>query len=114
VGDDGVSIVLDGGLRLPVPAECQAKLKSIKGRAMTFGIRPEHISVGSKAKDLLQAEIVLTEPLGSDTLALLRIGKSEMTGRFPPDVGLKPGSTRGVSLAMDKFHLFDTETGVAA
>jgi multiple sugar transport system ATP-binding protein len=114
VGDDGVSIVLDGGLRLPVPTESQAKLTPIKGRAMTFGIRPEHINVGSKAKDILHAEVILTEPLGSDTLALLRIGKAEMTGRFPPDVGLKPGSTRGVSLAMDKFHLFDTETGVAA
>ncbi len=114
VGEDGKSIVLDGGQRLLVPAGRQAMLAPIKGRSMTFGIRPEHIAFGSGAKGLLHAEIILTEPLGSDTLALIRIGKVEITGRFPPDAGLKPGSTRGVSLAMDRFHLFDTETGIAA
>jgi multiple sugar transport system ATP-binding protein len=114
VSDDGKSIVLDGGVKLPVPAERQAMLKPLKGKAMTFGIRPEHITVGGGGKDLIHSEVILTEPLGSDTLGLLRIGKVEITGRFPPDSGLKPGSTRGISLAMAKFHLFDPETGVAA
>jgi multiple sugar transport system ATP-binding protein len=80
---------------------------------MTFGIRPEHITLGG-GKDQVHAEVVLTEPLGSDTLALLRIGRAEITGRFAPDSGLVSGATRGVTLAMNKFHLFDPETGIAA
>ncbi|MGL4242197.1 MAG: TOBE domain-containing protein, partial [Beijerinckiaceae bacterium] len=89
----------------------RAALAAVKGKRMTFGIRPEHISLGGG--DQLHAEVVLTEPLGSDTLALLRIGKAEMTGRFAPDAGLVAGATRGISLAMSKFHLFDPETGLA-
>jgi multiple sugar transport system ATP-binding protein len=114
VGNDGASIVLDGGLRLAVPRERHDTLQPIRGQAMTFGIRPEHILIGGSAGALHHAEVILTEPLGSDTLALLRIGKAEMTGRFQPDAGLKPGATRGVTLAMGKFHLFDPQTGIAA
>jgi multiple sugar transport system ATP-binding protein len=114
VGEDGATIVLDGGLRLAVPEERRKMLLAIRGKAMTFGIRPEHILVGTGGHDLLHAEVILTEPLGSDTLALLRIGKAEMTGRFQPDAGLKPGATRGVTLAMNKFHLFDPQSGIAA
>jgi multiple sugar transport system ATP-binding protein len=112
VSEDGQSVVLDGGVVLKVPEARRSALFPLKNKRMTFGIRPEHITLGGGA-DQVHADVVLTEPLGSDTLALLRIGKAEVTGRFPPDAGLKSGATRGISLAMDKFHLFDPETGVA-
>jgi multiple sugar transport system ATP-binding protein len=111
VSDDGKGVVLDGGVTLKVPENRQSALFPLKGKRMTFGIRPEHIALGGPEQT--HAEVVLTEPLGSDTLALLRIGKAELTGRFAPDSGLAAGATRGVSLAMSKFHLFDPETGLA-
>jgi ABC-type sugar transport system ATPase subunit len=112
VNDAGDGLVLAGGVALQAPAEKRGPLPAIKGKPMTFGIRPEHISVGS-GPEQLHAEIILTEPLGSDTLALLRIGEAEMTGRFAPDAGLKAGATRGIALNMEKFHLFDPDTGLA-
>jgi multiple sugar transport system ATP-binding protein len=112
VAADGASLTLDGGLKLPIPEDRRAALQAARGRRMTFGIRPEHIALGG-GTDQVSAEIVLTEPLGSDTLALLRLGKAEITGRFPPDASLLAGNTRGVTLAMNKFHLFDPETGMA-
>jgi ABC-type sugar transport system ATPase subunit len=112
VSEDGASIVLDGGVRLSAPGERLPMLARLKGRAMTFGLRPEHISAGGG--DPVEAEVVLTEPLGSDTLALLRIGNCEMTGRFPPDAGLRSGVRQTVSLAMNRFHLFDPDSGIAA
>jgi multiple sugar transport system ATP-binding protein len=61
--------------------------------------------------------VVLIEPLGSDTLGLVRLGAGadagEMTGRFPPEAPLKVGEPIDVTLALDKFHLFDPETGAA-
>jgi multiple sugar transport system ATP-binding protein len=111
VSADASSVVLDGGVALSVPESRQAALRPLGGRSMTFGMRPEHMALGGA--DQVHAEVVLTEPLGSDTLALLRIGKVEMTGRFPPDSSLVSGATRGISLAMTKFHLFDPETGLA-
>jgi ABC-type sugar transport system ATPase subunit len=113
VTEKGKGITLDGGVTLKVPEDCWRSLTPLAGKRMTFGIRPEHITLGG-GKDQVHAEVVLTEPLGSDTLALLRIGRAEITGRFAPDSGLVSGATRGVTLAMNKFHLFDPETGIAA
>ena len=36
-----------------------------------------------------------------------------MTGRFAPEAGLRVGETMAVSLAMNRFHLFDPQTGAA-
>jgi multiple sugar transport system ATP-binding protein len=112
VAADGKAIVLDGGVKLSVPKARLPALAAIKDKPMTFGIRPEHITV-SDEKGALAVDVLLTEPLGSDTLALLKLGNVEMTGRFAPDIGLKAGTKRGISLAMDKFHLFDPDTGIA-
>jgi multiple sugar transport system ATP-binding protein len=112
VGQDGRTIVLKGGLTLAVPEVRRAALAPVAGKAMTFGIRPEHITLGG-GTDLVHAEIILTEPLGSDTLCILRIGDAEMTARFAPEAGLVLGATRGITLAMNKIHLFDPQTGLA-
>ena len=36
-----------------------------------------------------------------------------MTGRFSPDAGLAVGQQLTVSLALNRFHLFDSESGMA-
>jgi hypothetical protein len=60
---------------------------------------------------------MLVEPLGSDTLGLIKLGAGpdagEMTGRFPPEANLRVGAELPVALALNRFHLFDPETGVA-
>ena len=108
---DGASVVLGGGARLPVPEERRAAARSAAGRDLRFGIRPEHLTLGGAAA--FDAEVILTEPLGSETLALLSIGGAEFTGRFAPEAGLKAGMRAPISLAMHRFHLFDEATGLA-
>jgi multiple sugar transport system ATP-binding protein len=111
---DGKALTLDGGITLAIPLDRQTALVTHKDKPLTFGIRPEHIMLASDASaPALLTDVLLTEPLGSDTLALLKLGSIEITGRFPPDVGLKAGSTVPIALAMTKFHLFDTKTGQA-
>jgi multiple sugar transport system ATP-binding protein len=113
VAKDGQSLLFDGGVTVAVPKERWANLTSVQGRAMRFGIRPEHISVAPKSTEAIAAKVILTEPLGSDTMALLQFGNVELTGRFAPDAGLKPGLMVPIALEMHKFHLFDGETGLA-
>ncbi len=120
VGEGGRTLHLAGAVDLPVPARRVAECARHVGRALTFGLRPEHISAGSSAEpDIAHVEgrVMLVEPLGSDTLALIRLGAGadagEMTGRFPPEAGLKVGQALPVSLALGRFHLFDPGTGVA-
>ena len=66
---------------------------------------------------VVDATVQLVEPLGSDTLGLVRLGAKpdagEVTGRFEPQANLKAGQALQVSLDLAHFHLFDKDTGVA-
>jgi ABC-type sugar transport system ATPase subunit len=110
----GDAIALDGGVKLAVPVERRGAIAGVAGKPMRFGIRPEHIIVTAPGDPAaIEAKVLLTEPLGSDTLALLKLGGVEITGRFAPDAGLTVGEPAHVALTMAKFHLFDPETGLA-
>ena len=80
------------------------------------GVRPEHLVWHSgPGAPFLSGKATVVEPLGSDTLALVRLGATggELTGRFPPEAGLAAGQNMTVQLAMGRFHLFEPETGLA-
>jgi ABC-type sugar transport system ATPase subunit len=120
VGEGGRTLHLVGGVDLPVPASRVEECARHVGRALSFGLRPEHISTGSHAEPgsfEVPGTVMLVEPLGSDTLGLIRIGAAtdagEMTGRFVPEAGLKVGQNIPLSLALNRFHLFDPDTGAA-
>jgi len=120
VGEGGRTLHLAAGVDLPVPANRVAECARHVGRALSFGLRPEHINTGAQAEagsHVVPGTVMLVEPLGSDTLGLIRIGTGadagEMTGRFVPEAGLKVGQNLPLSLALNRFHLFDPETGVA-
>jgi multiple sugar transport system ATP-binding protein len=115
VRDGGAEILLDGGVTLPVPPERRAAAAAYAGRKVEFGLRPEHIGTEPRGPGSarVDAEVVLIEPLGSDTLGRLRIGASEITGRFPPEARLAAGTRLPVNLALDSMHLFDPAGGAA-
>jgi multiple sugar transport system ATP-binding protein len=116
VGAEGASIELAGGVMLAVPPARRAVCAAHAGRSMTFGLRPEHLAVGPPRDGPWAATegfVQLVEPLGSDTLGLVRLGDGELTGRFPPEAKLAAGTRLPIALAMDRFHLFDPESGAA-
>ena len=120
IGEGGRVLHLPGGVDVPVPALRVGETARHAGRAVTFGLRPEHISVGAAAQGdgcPVTAQVMLVEPLGSDTLAEVKLGRGhdagEVTGRFSPDANLAVGQQLTVSLALNRFHLFDSESGMA-
>ena len=120
IGDGGRHIHLSGGIDLPVPARRVAECARHIGRQVTFGLRPEHLRAARADEPQsfpVDGTVQLVEPLGSETLALIRLGThsegGEMTGRFAPDAGLRVGQSLPVGLALDHFHLFDPESGAA-
>jgi multiple sugar transport system ATP-binding protein len=77
-----------------------------------FGIRPENISLHDQPRSVaLQAKVVITEPLGAETLVTFQIGGSEMVARCPASFQGKAGETMQVYLAQDQMHLFDSASG---
>jgi multiple sugar transport system ATP-binding protein len=123
VGDAGRMLHLDGGVDLTVPAARIDLCGRHAGKSVVFGIRPEHVGVAAPgAQDLasVPARVMLVEPLGAETLGLMRLGTGdagdsggEITGRFAPEAALGVGQRMEISLAMNRFHLFDPETGRA-
>jgi len=115
VDANAAAIVVGGDVRLAVPARRQAALAPHAGKKLVFGIRPEHVLASAEGPDIapVAAHVQLVEPLGSDTLGLLRIGTGELTGRFSPEAGLRADSALAAGIAMQKFHLFDPADGAA-
>jgi multiple sugar transport system ATP-binding protein len=123
VGEDGRVLHLSGGIDLDVRGARLPECARHSGQTLVFGIRPEHVSVATEHRTssaAVPAEVILVEPLGSDTLGRIKLGaaspggaQNEITGRFPPDADLRTGQTLRVALDLDRFHLFDPESGLA-
>ena len=101
-------IDLGGGVNLPLPTGLQGK----SAAQLTFGIRPENISLSASTGSVsLPAKVVITEPLGAETLVTFHIGGSEMVARCAASFAARAGEAMQVHLAQEHMHLFDAATG---
>jgi multiple sugar transport system ATP-binding protein len=96
--------VLAGGAILPLPPG----MKVAEGREITYGIRPENLSV---AETGLTCKVAVVEPTGSETHVVLRVDGREIVAVFRDRVSMRPGDS--VTLAPDatQVHLFDKASG---
>ena len=81
------------------------------GRAVTVGIRPEHVIPGSESDGLFSATVELVEHLGADTLVHLSHGKDLVSARMPHGSNPAVGSTLHVAADPNHIYLFDAVTG---
>ncbi len=58
----------------------------------------------------IEAQVVVIEPTGADTLAVLDLGGHELTARLEPDTVLKPGQDARFLVDVTKLVCFDRET----
>ena len=79
----------------------------------TFGIRPENISLADHGGVAVPATVVITEPLGAETLVTFQVGAAELVARCAASFNCKPGSATTVYLSAQHMHLFDAATGIA-
>ena len=92
------------GARLPVAAAPQAA----NGKAVTYGIRPEHLEF---ADDGIEAEIIVVEPTGSETQIVARIGTQDIIAIFRDRRHVEPGDKVHLRPRASAAHLFDKDTG---
>jgi multiple sugar transport system ATP-binding protein len=113
IASDGASAQI-GDVTIALPDSLRNANVACRGKAVDLGIRPEDISVDRTATtvgSVVPATVVVTEPLGAETLVTLRIGGAEFVARARPDVSLRAGDSVQAQLASDKLHLFDAESG---
>ncbi len=82
------------------------------GRAVTVGIRPEHLEPCGADAALFSATVEMVEQLGADTLAHLSRGKDLVTARLPHGTRLEVGSTLHLAADPERVYLFDAATGM--
>ena len=84
------------------------------GRAVSLGIRPEHLRTPENGEAPgFQLSVDLVETLGADTLAHGRIDdtRHELTARLPGTHKVAEGDRVALTVDASALHLFDTESG---
>jgi multiple sugar transport system ATP-binding protein len=93
------------GARLPLPLGTEVA----DGQEVIYGIRPEHLSVGSSG---ISGEVAVVEPTGSETHVVLRFGGRDMVAMFRDRVSFRPGDALVLAPEARSVHLFDKGSGV--
>jgi multiple sugar transport system ATP-binding protein len=97
---------LDGS-RLPMPDSHYVD----EGRPVTYGIRPEHLSLAAGASGRgFKNRIVVVEPTGPEILVVGHTAGHEIKAVFRERHDFKPGDTITLLPDLEKVHLFDIET----
>ena len=105
------SVAVNGKPTFITEAGGELPLKSaphnIDGRPCIYGIRPEHLAIGSDFK----AEVSVVEPTGSETQVFAKLGSHPIVTVFRERISAQPGESLPLSPNLDAIHLFDAESG---
>ncbi|MGY5776358.1 ABC transporter ATP-binding protein [Rhizobium sp. LEGMi135b] len=99
-----LDFVADGGARLPLPVG----LDVARGAEVVYGIRPENIAIGEGGID---AEVVVVEPTGAETLIVSRIGSDDVVIALRERISTRAGGRLSLIPDVGRLHLFDGATG---
>jgi multiple sugar transport system ATP-binding protein len=78
------------------------------GRAVVYGIRPEHLEL---AGDGIPADVAVIEPTGSETQVVARHSSGEIVAAFRERHQIRPGERIHLRPRAQAAHLFDAQTG---
>jgi multiple sugar transport system ATP-binding protein len=101
------------GLRLTVPPARAGGLRAFKGQQVSLGVRPEdvHVATGADPATLsFDANVEVVEPLGSEILLDVRVGRSTIVARVEPSVRVKVHEGVRLAINADHLHFFDAKT----
>jgi ABC-type sugar transport system ATPase subunit len=102
-----VSVVLPGGEEVTLPV---ARLSNSKiGDKVVFGVRPEHMEIGSDGF-ALPGTVVLVEALGGESYIYVQLNNGSMiTVRDTSGSGVKEGDMLAVRIRQETCYLFTAE-----
>ena len=114
---DGNRITNSEGLDIAI-SEGQAKIlkeTGYQGKEVIFGIRPEDVSSRPIVQEVypdanVDAEVVVSELLGAETMLYLKLGETEFAARVDARDFHNPGEKVNLTFNVAKGHFFDAET----
>ena len=91
-------------ISLPLPPDKPL----VDGQKITYGIRPEHLSLNSKGA---LAKVNVIEPTGAETHLLLRMGDLPLVLVARDRLAISPGENVNILPDLSRVMIFDIETG---
>src|SRR6266508_2702471 len=98
-GDEG-RVIEAGSLVIP------GELSTYEGE-LQVGIRPEFVGLCAVDKGVGNADVLVVEPLGSETLVHLNAGGQPLVARLPGFADVRVGTRVGVKVDRRRLYLFD-------
>ena len=98
---------------LNLPDTWQGYLANYQQKSLVLGIRPQNFQLSIPSKENLAINVDLAEALGNETYItghLAQQPNSKIIASIPPDKIISTGETIFLAIALDKIHLFDSET----
>jgi multiple sugar transport system ATP-binding protein len=94
------------------PIQSQMKKFKIDKNEVIFGIRPENVKLSQKrGEDSFEGKIFTIEPLGDRSYVDILWNDNRLKAEVPPDFSSDINAPIFFTFALDKFHLFDKDTG---
>ena len=101
------SVQLQNGNRIPVNG-----IQAEEGQRIAVGLRPDDLAV-STDQTLLSGDVVLTEPLGAETLVYVSVNDQEIIAKAPGRSPPAAGDTISMFAEPENIHLFDADSGTS-
>jgi multiple sugar transport system ATP-binding protein len=102
-------------INLPVPASQAVRLRTLAGKDLILGLRPEHITEPRRNTREHNSEFTaildIVESMGMEILVYFNIDGQQVCGRVDPGSGAQPRETMRLVANMDHMHLIDPATG---
>jgi multiple sugar transport system ATP-binding protein len=108
-------VQLDTNLRLRIPKSRAERYRPHLNKELIFGIRPEHLTEKHPTAhqadfDTFEQKVVVTEPLGVDTMVFFEVKAQDICARCMPQDVKRPGESMAFMADMSRMHLIDTTT----
>lgn len=99
-----------GSPRMNVVPATAAPNVEVPPSAVSFGIRPEHITLTDAGSGQIQGTVDVLEYLGADTFVIMSCGDAgQITVRLSGTASCKPGDHAGLAFDKADTHMFDAD-----
>jgi len=104
-----------GAFNVEIPEGKAGLYRAHAGKAVVFGIRPEDLNDPQFAPSgvqqaLVEAQVEVTEMMGSEVFIYLNTGNKNYVGRVDPRTQARIGHKVQIGFNMDNMHLFEKES----
>lgn len=107
-GGGAAEVEFADGTRVPAPYG--SALQGNDGQKVTYGVRPEHLSIGAAGQGIA-TKVIVVEPTGADTEVFSRFGETSLTSIFRERHDFGAGDVIHLVPDHSRTHLFDAESG---